>query len=112
METEVDGATEVVECGRSDQLRGALRRDRSAVKSHVRLLAEYGAMICADRVGNCGLVTVKDGEVTANEAVAVNVEEVGARALLEGLLRRISQGLVQALWLDRLGSGFRFLDRV
>lgn len=114
MESEVDGAAVGVECGCSDQLRGALRLGTSAVESHVRLLAEYGAMICGNGIGNCGLITVKDGEVTAQEAVAVDVKDVAAGALLQGLLGRMRQDLLKALGLDRLesGFGFRFLGRV
>ncbi len=97
VESEVDGATVTVECGCSDQLRGVLRLSGSAVKSHMWLLAEYGATVCGDGVGNSGLVTVEDGEVTAKNAVAVDVEEVGSRTLLEGLLRRRRQDLVKAL---------------
>ncbi len=52
MNSEVDGTTQVVECGGSDRLRGGLRASRSAVNFHVRLFAEHGAMVCDDRVGN------------------------------------------------------------
>jgi len=74
LEGKVDGTTVVVKCGGPDQLRRALRLSRAAVESHVRLLAENGTAVGGDGVSNCGFVAVENGEVTAKEAVAVDME--------------------------------------